>query len=179
MDKKSIIWIIVAVVIVAVIAIVISQKNNTPEENKKGVETSSSTEPMYNGVPVSDVYKTEVPKNATVTQAQTVVSASEDKTLTTSARTIIMKVSKNGFDPSTITVNQWDRVELVFSPQDADYDLSIPYLGSHFFTVKKGEQKKIAFELPTSGVFAFECLDSCPASGKIKGEIVVIPKDIR
>jgi len=179
MQKKSIIWIVAVVVVAVVLVVVVSQKSTTPVVNEKDIVTSSSTEPMYNGVPVSDVYKTEVPKNATVTEAQTVVPASEDKTLTTSARTIVMKISKNGFDPSTITVNQWDRVELVFSPQDADYDLSIPYLGSHFFTVKKGEQKKIAFELPTSGTFAFECLDACPASGKIKGEIVVIPKDIR
>jgi plastocyanin len=178
MDKKTIIWIVAAVVVVVALGIVVSQKGNTPATNKKGV-ASSSTVPMYNGAPVSDVYKTEVPKNATVTEAQTVVPASADKTLTTSARTIVMKVSQSGFDPSTITVNQWDRVELLFSPQDNNYDFSIPYLGTHFFTVKKGEQKKIAFELPTSGTFVFECTDACPASGKIKGEIVVIPKSAK
>ncbi len=175
--RKEIIWGIVLVVLIIVAGFIL-QKNNILLVNKNGV-TASSTEPMFNGVPLKDVYTKEVPQGATLTDAQTVIPASANKALTTSARTIVMKATQDGFNPSTVTVNQWDRIELAFSPQDGDYDFSIPYLGTYFYTVKKGEQTKMAFELPTSGTFSFECLYACPTSGKIKGEIVVLPKNAR
>jgi len=174
------------VLVIIVFVGITSQKTNVPVDEKgvvagtaTGIAPEVNTEQMFNGKPAKDVFTTEVPQNAQLTKTELIVPASADKTLTTSARTIVMKVSQNGFDPASITVNQWDRVELVFSPQDGNYDFSIPYLGTHFFAVKKGEQKTIAFEMPSSGTFTFECLDACPASGKIKGEIVVLPKDIK
>ena len=179
MEKKTFFWIAGALVIVIVLVVVASQKESVSEKNGKEMSATSSSEPMFNGVPLKEVYTSEVPQHATLTQAQVVVPASENASLGTVARTIVLKASRDGFDPSTITVNQWDRLELLFSPQDGEYDFSIPYLGSHFFAVKKGEQKSFVFELPASGTFTFECLDACPPSGTIKGQIVVLPKSLR
>ena len=83
--------------------------------------------------------------------------------------------SKNGFSPSIITVKKGDLAQLKFLAQDGDYDFFIPATALHD-SAKKGETKQILIQLTDSGTFVFECRDSCPASGKISGQLIVLPQ---
>ncbi len=135
------------------------------------------SEPTYQGYKVKDIYSAEVPKDATVTPAASVVPASPSPTLSTKNRTYTLKATKSGFEPSVLTVNAFDTVTLEFTAADGSYDLAIPYLGISFAPVAQGKTKELIFTASGSGTFAFMCKNACPSSGAIQGTLTVIPQN--
>lgn len=85
-----------------------------------------------------------------------------------------LKITKDGFNPQEIIVNNGDFVQLVVVAEDGDYDVSVPYLGL-YQSLKKGEIKQIGFSATAPGSFMIECRDFCPSAGKIQGQLIVLP----
>jgi len=85
-----------------------------------------------------------------------------------------MNVSKDGYDPLSITVKKGDLVQIRLTAVGGDYDFSMPYTGLYTF-VLEGETKQISFGVTSSGTFVFQCRDHCPSEKIIKGQLIVLP----
>ncbi|MEK7651037.1 MAG: hypothetical protein AAB377_00740 [Patescibacteria group bacterium] len=125
-------------------------------------------EPTYNGVPVKDLYNPTIPKNAVVSESKAVAPAGPDPILTNKSRTYDLKATKSGFSPNSLTVGEFDTVQLDFTAVDNNYSLTIPYLGINFAATAKGETKRLVFTPTLSGTFTIE-------AGSIKGSLIIIP----
>lgn len=172
-DKKKILVVLGIVLAIIVVGLVIGfavKKIGVPAG-----PAASSSEPMYNGRPLNELYNPEVPSNAAPTEAKQVGPASPDKSITIQSRLYDISASTQGFSPDTLTVNEYDTVRINFTAVDGAYDFSIPYLGVGFAPVPKGTTKLLVFTASGAGTFSFECGNACPASGKIKGSIIIIP----
>ncbi len=162
-----------AVVCVLVLIGVFHQKNQLMGINEEG-KNETAIPPREEAKTFG--YSPEVPKEVVTTTApKAEAPASSNPALNTKMRFYDMKATNKGFVPSNIAVNKGDTVEIDFTAVDGNYDLDFPYLGAYFSTVKKGEMKKFPFDTNLSGTFIFECKNSCPASGKIQGTLVVLP----
>lgn len=175
-SKWALLGIVAGALIIVVVVLGVS--NHWWRGANQGAEggNGTSTEPTYQGYKVNDIYSSEVPKDATVTPAASVVPASPSKTLSTKNRTYTLKATKSGFEPNILTVNAFDTVTLEFTAVDGSYDLAIPYLGVQFAPVQAGQTKELIFTASGSGTFAFMCKNACPSSGEIKGTFTVIPQ---
>lgn len=120
-------------------------------------------------------YIPEVPRGAEVSEAKLEAPASTNKDSDAKSLFFDIKATRDGFNPSSITVNKGDNVQIDFMAVDSDYDLDIPYLGVYFAVVKKGMTKRLPFDTNLPGTFLFTCRDYCPSSGTIKGELIVLP----
>jgi heme/copper-type cytochrome/quinol oxidase subunit 2 len=117
-------------------------------------------------------YSAEVPKNATSSiPVESAPVGGGDSSLNFFSLT----ASKKGFNPSTITVKKGDLAQFRFTAQDGDYDFFLPATAL-YHSVKMGETKQILMQLTDSGTFVFECRDFCPDSGKISGQLIVLPE---
>ena len=128
---------------------------------------------MYGDYKVKDIYKSETPKNAQITEAKYTQSISKNSEMDIKSRRYELAATKNGFIPYDITVNALDTIELDFIAVDGDYDLTIPFLGTSFNAVKKGDKKRFTFQITNTGVFAFQCNQFCPEGKIIKPDVVI------
>lgn len=123
----------------------------------------------------NELFTPAVPENAKLSEPKLEAPASANPSLETKQRFFDLKATKDGFEPPSFTVNKGDTIQIDFTAVDADYDLDIPYLGVYFKVVKKGEGRRLPFSASTPGTFLFQCRDYCPASGPIKGQLIVLP----
>jgi heme/copper-type cytochrome/quinol oxidase subunit 2 len=86
-----------------------------------------------------------------------------------------LSAARSGFNPSSITVNKGDTLNIDFTAVDDDYDFDILYMAFYYPKVFKGTTKKLIFDAATPGTFAFSCRDYCPSGGQIKGQLIVLP----
>ena len=179
--QKKPLFIIAIIVIIVVLFFLffLSRKNqnNQPsllKEKEKSQTEQKSQEPMYGDYKVKDIYKSETPKNAQITEAKYTQSISKNSEMDIKSRRYELAATKNGFIPYDITVNALDTIELDFIAVDGDYDLTIPFLGTSFNAVKKGDKKRFTFQITNTGVFAFQCNQFCPEGKIIKGSFTVI-----
>jgi plastocyanin len=165
------------VVVVLVIVLLWVAQPSGKKEGENGIENvgATTTEQSFYGVNKSDAYSTAVPENAVLSPASVAPAAANNANAKEQLRTIEVKISSKGFEPSTVIVNQGDVVRLQMTATDGDYDVSIPYTGN-YQSMKKGETKPIAFGATAPGTLAFLCMDMCPAGGVIKGSIVILPQ---
>lgn len=169
MTRKQIVIVAVFVVFVAGgIFWGVSRRSDTSTTGRENTGTSQS-------VSLSSPYTPEVPSGATLTEPKTVGPATSVAGSTSKARFFDMKATKNGFVPSSLTVNAGDTVYIEFSAVDEIYDLDIPYLGVYFSAVQEGTSRRLPFDTPQSGTFLFSCRDFCPGK-TIQGSLVVLPK---
>jgi len=166
---------ILGIVVCALVLIgVLHQKNQLLGLENGGQEIKTVIPPREEAKTFG--YSPEVPKDVvTTTVSKAEAPASSNPALNTKMRFYDMRATSKGFTPSNIAVNKGDTVQIDFTAADGDYDLNFPYLGAYFSTVKKGETKKLPFDTSLPGTFIFECKNSCPASGRIQGTLVVLP----
>lgn len=118
-------------------------------------------------------YSAEIPKEAkstTPTESAPVGPAGDSQ-----LNFFNLVASKQGFSPSSITVKKGDLAQFRFSAKDGDYDFFVPAIAL-YYSVKQGETKQILMQLTDAGTFSFECRDFCPDSGKISGQLIVLPE---
>ena len=166
-NKRNIIIGVVAVVVVIGLASW-GFSGKMPLSKTGGGGSPAVAEPTYNGVLVKDLYNPAVPKNAVVTESKTVAPAGPDQTLTNKSRTYDLKATKSGFSPISLTVGEFDTVQIDFTAVDDNYSFSIPYLGINFAVTAKGETKRLTFTPTAVGTFTTE-------AGSIKGSLIVLP----
>ena len=130
---------------------------------KKG---ATSTAPM--------VFSPEVPKDAAVTKPVGVVTPAPSGGGSIYGHYAI-QATASGFNPNSITVKKGDVVNLQLYAIDAKYDFSLQGYGN-YLAVEKGGMGEVTFMPDTVGTFLFTCRDFCPASGKLQGTFIVLPK---
>ena len=118
------------------------------------------------------LFTPEVPVDAVITPPA--IEAPVSPGSTASVKIFSVSISRNGYEPSTITVNRGDNVDLRLTATDGDYDWSLPAVG-YYQSMKKGEMKRVVFDAALVGTFRFECRDLCPLGGKISWELIVVP----
>lgn len=121
----------------------------------------------------ASTYSPTVPNDAKLSTPAISAPASPNSSQTWGVFTVT--ASRNGFDPSTITVKKLDLVQIRLTAADGDYDFSVPYLGVSYAATKKGETRQINFQANTSGTFVFECRDYCGGGKIIQGQLIVLP----
>lgn len=159
-----------AVAVVAVIAAgIMTRKDGGIGSTLFGPDAATST------VGEPQIFSPDVPSGAQVSESKATAPASGNPSLDTKLRAFDLRASASGFSPAEITVNRGDSLSIDFTPEDGDYDFSIPYLGASFKAVKKGVTQRFPIDTSTPGTFAFQCMNSCPASGAIFGRLIVMP----
>lgn len=177
MSKKQTIFVVVfAVVILAGVVIgVLTKREPAPPSSSPGAGGALPGTSGYKN-PAAEFYSSEVPKSATVSVPKNEAPASANPSLDTKIKSFDLQATRSGFIPSSFTVKSGDNLQISFTAVDGDYDLSIPYLGASFNTVKKGATKILPFDTSLPGTFTFTCSASCPSSGKITGQLIVLPR---
>jgi heme/copper-type cytochrome/quinol oxidase subunit 2 len=172
MDKSKI-WMLegAAIGVAVVLAIIFISRGVEPDLK---TETPKNTNNV-NGESTSEEikYSAEVPKNAT--SSVPVESAPVGQGGDSQLNFFSLVASKKGFNPTSITVKKGNLAQLRFTAQDGDYDFFLPATAL-YHSVKMGETKQILIQLTDSGTFVFECRDFCPDSGKISGQLIVLPE---
>ncbi len=87
-----------------------------------------------------------------------------------------VSISKAGFNPSLIVVNEGDSVELSLKAVDGVYDFYFSNLNADSGQIQKDESSLMSFLAQTSGQYVFECRTYCPYGNRIAGKVVVLPK---
>ncbi len=171
MNKKQIIIVMVlALVVLGGIVLGIAMRNG---KNKSVPAVSESTSTPLSPVTQTSTYTPEIPQNATLTVPVQQAPAAPNSPAKLGI--FDMKITKNGFEPNTITVREGDRVTINLTAVDGNYDM---LMGDFAYqSVKQGETKAINMQLAVSpGTYLFTCKNFCPQGGAIKGTMVVIPK---
>ncbi len=173
MSKKQIVIGLVLVVVLALIVVLgVSQKKSGPQvSSRPGGPTPQQTAPQP-----APGYTPEVPKNAELTPPKLEAPASPNPEDPSKMVFYDLKATKNGFEPSTITVREGDSLRFDFTAVDGDYDLEIPYLGVYFFVVPKGVTRTLSTGTGPAGTYEFSCRDYCPEGKKITGKLIVVPR---
>lgn len=89
---------------------------------------------------------------------------------------IEMMVTKTGFAPAEVTVNQGQTVVLRITAVDRDHGIVIPRLGVPRTLLPKGEVVKVRFTADRPGTYRFKCSVRCGwrhALGWVSGNIIV------
>lgn len=177
MTKRQWVGVFIAVVVLIVLVIAVkrwdvsderrSQQDETPEvTNSQG---GSGNEAV--GSKSSETFSPEVPKNAEITKGAIEVPAAPGAK-NEKLRVFDVSITKDGYNPSEIVVNQGDSVNLRLTANGGDYDIAIPDIGLQM-SVPEGENRTMAFQALVSGTFTYLCKESCPPSKIIKGSLVV------
>lgn len=173
MSKKQVIILVVAgvIVVVGIIFGILGRQGGIFTPADKGEKQSGEGRAPLGDAEVP-LFTTEVPKDAKPTAPQAEAPATPGAT--EKLGIFEMRVSSNGFEPNSITVNKGDVVQIRLTAQGGDYDFTVPY-GGLYTEVKEGETKQITFGATSVGTFSFMCRDFCPAGKTITGSIIVLP----
>ncbi len=173
--QTSVVVIFSVVVLVGIVIGVLSRKGSAPVSpgGQTGETITATSTPS--GKEKSG-FTTEVPKNAELSVPSQTIQIVNQPNVEPGAKFVSFQItaSKNGYSPSSITVKKGDTVEINLVAQDGSYDL---FSGNAGFYASASPTKsgKISFKADTSGTFSFTCRDRCPSSGKISGELIVLP----
>ncbi len=166
-QKKT--FAIIAIAVVAVVALVLIGARQGFLRNGAHVlngnqETGAAKTPV--------TYSPDVPKNIELTKPTSEALTNPGSKTGGQTRLFNISISKSGFDPDQIVVNNGDLVKLTIQSIDGDYDLDLPSIGGYQF-VKKGESRPIGFQALKTGTFTYICRDHCPSQGIILGKFIV------
>lgn len=172
LEKRLIAWGAVLVAVVMATSLLFfwnAPKTSVPPPD--GAATETPPDSVATSVPAT--FSPTVPDGAVLTEAVSEAPAAPG--VAERLKTINLAVTERGYDPATLTVQMGDITQVKLSASDGDYDLFIPYAGL-YQSVRRGETKNITFQATTVGTFQFFCRDHCPAGGRIKGLLIVLPK---
>jgi nitrous oxide reductase len=181
MKNKKIIQLI-SIVLVLLIALFVvlfltkTEKSKINEEANQGVSAPQSTtwqEVDKNiVVPSSKEEAQNLGENVAKPQNVVKANANTDSNIRTFEGILI---ENNEFRPSEFRLKQGDVFDIFAKAVDKDYDITQPDYGV-ILKVKKGEQKRLQFQVTAPGKFVFYCsLCGGPDKGP-KGYLVVVPK---
>lgn len=174
MTKRQ--WIILASLFVFVLLVIVfgvsSKYGNEGKVTEQIPETQKPVDVAATGTRVEFI--PEVPKNATATKPAESFPLKVGNEQT-SFGIYSIAIKKDGFSPAEVVVKNGDTVKIEVTAVDGNSDFSIPSYGT-YVAVNKGETKTVSFKPSTVGTFLFECRDFCPASGKVSGKFIVMPK---
>jgi len=176
MTKKQTVTLVVLAVFIllGVIAGIIARKEKSPGGGVAGLPQEGEGETAKT-VPFADYYDPDIPEGATLTPTKNEAPASSNSELDSKSRFLNLSATEKGFLPEMITVRKGDTIYVDFTATDGSYDLDIPYLGTYFRKIEKGETKRLPFDVRTAGSFVFQCRDYCPRGGSIRGSLIVLP----
>ncbi len=160
--------VVLVVIVAAVVVFGLIQKQGRPPGGPTG---PAGGPPSFGELG----YKSEIPKDATLTPPKLEAPASANPDLQTKIRFFDLKATRNGFEPESFVVNRGDAVQFDFTAVDNDYDLGFPYLGAYFNVIRQGEMRRLPFDVSLPGTFIFQCRDYCPSGKIIKGQLIVLP----
>lgn len=161
---------IVLILVGVTVALVIFYLFSLPtREGLEGLPVTTNEAGERTEVPVSGSYTPEVPPDVELTLPQSQVPAAPGTEA--QLRVFNMTISRDGYNPSQIVVNQGDRVSINITSEGGDYDIEIPDLGL-YQNVSAGQSKKIDFQALIPGTFVFECKNMCPGK-QINGRLIV------
>lgn len=167
MSKNQLIVLVLVGVVVALVIFYLF--SSLTREGLEGL--SVTTDKVDEGIeaPVSGTYIPEVPKDVELTPPQSQVPAAPGTEA--QLRVFNMTISRDGYNPSQIVVNQGDRVSINITSEGGDYDIEIPDLGL-YQNVSAGQSGKIDFQALIPGTFIFQCKNNCPGK-QINGRLIV------
>lgn len=145
-------------------------KTSTPENKKPAAkeepkETSPATKTGVQ-VNVDTTAKTETKETPAETPAPTPAP-------TPSVKEFTMTAKQWSFEPSTITVNKGDTVELTIKSIDVTHGFALPEFGINK-NLKPGETVNVEFVADKTGTFSFFCSVSCGAGhSDMIGKLIV------
>lgn len=117
-------------------------------------------------------YTPQIPNGAVETKPVTEAPAAPG--VAAKLGTYDIQMSRDGFDPASVTVKKGNLATIYITAVDGNYDVRIPYM-EMWITLKQGEKKPISFQTTREGTFLFECDKQCPAGGKVQGTLIVLP----
>jgi len=85
-----------------------------------------------------------------------------------------VSITKDGFSPSLIVVNQGDGVALSVKAVDGTYDVFFPAFNSGSGQIQERQNTFISFVPPKAGEYVFECRTYCPYGHRISGKVIVL-----
>ena len=170
MSKNLVLIIVIIGIIIAAVIIVLGIRGGLG--GLLPASTDGDVAAGNDGLPVeTDTYKLDVPD---VELTEPVIEAPAAPGVEASFRKFNMTISRSGYDPSQIVVNQGDTVSISLTASGGEYDITLPDLGL-YQSVAEGQKKTLEFQTGTVGTFTYECRDMCPGS-TIQGQIIVKPR---
>ena len=166
-QKKTFMIIAIAVLVVAALVFMGARqgffRNGTDGSNRETDATKTSV-----------TYSPEIPKNIELTKPvnKNDFAAIPDSKTGGQTRLFNILISKSGYDPDQIVVNNGDIVGITIIAVDGDYDFDLPAIGGYQF-VKRGEKRQIGFQALKTGTFTYVCRDHCSSKGIIVGKFIV------
>jgi len=170
METKKLYGIIAVCLIVALVIILsfVLKKEAVPP----GGELPTGGEEVQEPSLERDGHVADIPSDAVVTVPVSEAPAAPDAD--ERFRVYTLSVSAGGFVPDRIVVNKGDVVQLNIGAVGGTYDFSMPYTGLSQL-IPSGESRQVSFGATSEGTFEFKCSAACPASGVIRGQLIVLP----
>ncbi len=171
---------LIVVIALVLIYFLVPPKSSAPSANTVSTNTN---------VPTSAPASSSAPAGATSTSSVPSVSATSSYQLTmpdgmlplhptgdAKLKIFGVSITKDGFNPSLIVVNQGDGVALSVKSVDGTYDIFFPALGSGTGQIEEGQSTFVSLVPPKAGEYVFECRTYCPYGNRITGKLVVLPR---
>ncbi|MCL4392492.1 cupredoxin domain-containing protein [Patescibacteria group bacterium] len=170
---------LILVIALVLIYLLVPQKSSAPSANTTSTNTNVPTStPASSSAPSANATSSVPPVSATSSYQLTMPDGMLPLHPTGDAKLKIFGVSitKDGFNPSLIVVNQGDGVALSVKSVDGTYDIFFPALGSGTGQIEEGQSTFVSLVPPKAGEYVFECRTYCPYGNRITGKLVVLPR---
>jgi len=143
-----------------------SKVNNAPIQPAPTVDVQSTD--------ASDTSTSSGPvASSTITSSTTVVTPTTPPVTKSETKTFEITAKNWEFIPSTITVNQGDKVKMVIKSVDVDHSFAMPAFGINQKLVP-GQTETIEFVADKTGSFPFRCSVYCGSGHKeMDGTLIV------
>ncbi|MFH0806278.1 MAG: cupredoxin domain-containing protein [Candidatus Brennerbacteria bacterium] len=137
-----------------------------------GDEAPGTIEGALNG---GQIFTSEVPESAVLTTPTQTIEIVNQPGERPGVKFRIFQIvaNRNGYTPSSLTVNRGDTVEINLNADGESYDMFSSSAG-FYASAAPNAPGKVSFKAGTGGTFLFECRDHCPPGDKIKGTLIVI-----
>ncbi len=170
---------LILVIALVLIYLLVPPKSSAPSANTTSTNTNVPTStPASSSAPSANATSSVPPVSATSSYQLTMPDGMLPLHPTGDAKLKIFGVSitKDGFNPSLIVVNQGDGVALSVKSVDGTYDIFFPALGSGTGQIEEGQSTFVSLVPPKAGEYVFECRTYCPYGNRITGKLVVLPQ---
>ena len=170
---------LILVIALVLIYLLVPPKSSAPSANTTSTNTNVPTStPASSSAPSANATSSVPPVSATSSYQLTMPDGMLPLHPTGDAKLKIFGVSitKDGFNPSLIVVNQGDGVALSVKSVDGTYDIFFPALGSGTGQIEEGQSTFVSLVPPKAGEYVFECRTYCPYGNRITGKLVVLPR---
>lgn len=175
--KQTIVVAAFAFVVIIGVLIGVFYENNQLGPENQSFYNKDKKQVNTNIIPEAPIeFSSEVPKNATTSKSSIEIPIINKPTGNdiNAYKIFTIQVSKNGYNPSEITIQKGNVVEFQLSSNGGDFDMFSSSAG-FYVVAKNGVVGKITFTPSEVGTYLFSCRDYCPSGEKISGQLIVLP----